>query len=1384
MALSDNFFDPNDIIGNGMDNGAPAYETFIPYVELYCVRYNETSILVNQNGTTINAPLTSEVINFLGFDTSTGYYSTRYSDELTGESNRENVDEGFGIVDIFYDMKSRFVPTVEITFMDIKGSSLLNPQQRKTSNYSTTGSKYAVLFDFPPPTFVLILKGAFGKATKMVLHMLKHDITYDSTSGNFIIKAKFVGKTFAPLSDIKIGWIKAAPYIDSNLSVNGDITKNIEHLFELKVIGDQLYDKLNQLVTSSTEQQEIEDINDNQSVLIDLTNNIADIDADSSLTKFTIIDNSFIINGIPFIIQNGTPTKIGNVRLTNLNRKFIMYRIPSNNTNLIKETFDKIDKHRTALFTADYQKLTNIKNNPIKLYQLFGVNATDQDDFNQVVLYFDYTDYLDSIITKRNALQIEKQAARISITKKADDIVIENMGFLPTVKKITEILCTDIDIFFNKIKDAGDYGRTDAITNNQKGVNVLDNGGFPRVTTFQNVNNVTTEVAVYPGSDDILLIRPDFADWKEVKFVEKFIAAYFQQKVFEEELEEIKKTNEDGTSKIVPISPLDTDKFSDTKTLSYVGKNDLDSFLTNVFKRYFIGTQYTYKGFWGTTYSETKRLELVNYIVSSEVQNIVSTPYDDKTINGIITFFDKIIQTEGNLANLDTYFRRNSQQYPKLNEFLRTLNGSDLNSYQLNTTNVVYSLKDNDDYKGIYPYIDFNPTSDIINTSLVTDDQKPTKYLIDFVNGTFLNGLFKEDGEKPEITTENLLFFKDALNSENKFQSDFLSLSYKKVTRLFNTDDFSEFIFTVTNEDKQYPSIIDNVQTLENILDPLIYSINDITVDGKFLYPAIIQAPTIFLYKVGKDTKNGNKYNLSPADQQYFIKFYDDFLLKAPELIKSYNDIFGSINPTLENFKLSVFVTYLLTENIFMNSTSFTFLDEDDVDAIKDIKEDKFYPLFQKQPNGVYTEDGVPFDQNIWGSTNEKNRMDVFLTTMKGQIIPALKNKLDLKAKKKKELNKTLRDSDLKTQLYYSFKLIYDRWIKGTESFANKDYAYPYSNNTPLIDKFKFVDRSYNNIGDVSIVDYSNILDYLDNPDGEVYGCLSAFLAKNNFDFFPLPNFIDFKGDPQSWKEIFNPRQTAQIDTQPMFTCMYIGGFSSQQDDVVSTKALNQPQDMTDNIFGFNINFGIQNQSIFRDIDLSTSEFKETGESLKLMDDIFKATATKTPTPKGQNLFEIYENRSYTCKVSVPFGNMLIQPTQYFELFNIPLFNGLYIILEVSHKMNSSSNRLETTFMGSRIKRYVSPLVTKPIADVLGVYGELSKIGTSLEQNETITDLGGVTQTVTILPTDFLVRKDDKISNLIVRSSNGTFINDPRYLQFTQQTIDTSKLGTNTIVKK
>jgi len=127
----------------------------------------------------------------------------------------------------------------------------------------------------------------------------------------------------------------------------------------------------------------------------------------------------------------------------------------------------------------------------------------------------------------------------------------------------------------------------------------------------------------------------------------------------------------------------------------------------------------------------------------------------------------------------------------------------------------------------------------------------------------------------------------------------------------------------------------------------------------------------------------------------------------------------------------------------------------------------------------------------------------------------------------------------------------------------------------------------------------------------------------------------------------------------------------------------------------FRVRFGEQNQSMFTDIKIDSKEYPETNESIQILSRLAGDQNPNAPVPIGQSLYNLYENRSYKATVT-GFGNPMIQPTQYFQLENIPLFNGAYIILTVEH--NITANKMTTSFSGTKLLKYPMPRVLTPVA--------------------------------------------------------------------------------------
>ena len=328
----------------------------------------------------------------------------------------------------------------------------------------------------------------------------------------------------------------------------------------------------------------------------------------------------------------------------------------------------------------------------------------------------------------------------------------------------------------------------------------------------------------------------------------------------------------------------------------------------------------------------------------------------------------------------------------------------------------------------------------------------------------------------------------------------------------------------------------------------------------------------------------------------------------------------------------------------------------------------------------------------------------------------------------------TSNEDTIKLILYRNCKNIHDKWLAGVTD--NQDIMYQcggasgrssvdaqlgkqYGNETPkFIDTFRFVSRSFKDIGDDLYINPIPINDYLiDGVNSGAYDAISSLLAANNFDFVALPNFINYR-DNEEVESIFKTFPIYDKAKQggscgPSFVCVYVGETSKHLDfknseysnDGIDLRCVNGgvdmskvPEDFTQNLNDFEDGLGVftvkysqQNQNIFKDIDLDQNEFTETNESLQIQEDISQKGANTNRTIAGQNIYNVYSVRSYTANIEM-MGNAMIQPMMYFQLDNIPMFHGGYMITRVKHKI--SPNTMSTSFTGVRVKFSETPLLT------------------------------------------------------------------------------------------
>jgi hypothetical protein len=197
--------------------------------------------------------------------------------------------------------------------------------------------------------------------------------------------------------------------------------------------------------------------------------------------------------------------------------------------------------------------------------------------------------------------------------------------------------------------------------------------------------------------------------------------------------------------------------------------------------------------------------------------------------------------------------------------------------------------------------------------------------------------------------------------------------------------------------------------------------------------------------------------------------------------------------------------------------------------------------------------------------------------------------------------------------------------------------------------------------------------------------------------------------------EIYSETLSSEV-SGPTFVCCYVGqtsnkldlgngssfpndgfDFKCDKDGNLDTTEEGLPPDFSNsgqstdhNVVAFAVNYGQQNQNIFTNVKLDQQEFSETDESLQITSSIAKDGSQSSRTQAGQNLWNVYQVRSYSAEVEA-MGNAMIQPMMYFQLNNIPMFHGAYMIINTNHKI--IPNNMKTNFKGVRIRYVDTPLI-------------------------------------------------------------------------------------------
>lgn len=323
-----------------------------------------------------------------------------------------------------------------------------------------------------------------------------------------------------------------------------------------------------------------------------------------------------------------------------------------------------------------------------------------------------------------------------------------------------------------------------------------------------------------------------------------------------------------------------------------------------------------------------------------------------------------------------------------------------------------------------------------------------------------------------------------------------------------------------------------------------------------------------------------------------------------------------------------------------------------------------------------------------------------------------------------------------KLEAYNAMKNIYDKWAN---SYVESDFKLRtplddrnaktkrYVDGNPNVDdgvkeydNFVFIDSFYNDISyrfrinpstmyDIIVRQMNNEINY------SVYEFMAEICQQNKLLFLALPVINNFY-DEDGLENIFKPRPEYMMDKGfgSTYVCMYTYEVSHVVEDESQTGLCDDGFDIAEitedagqtdigllfnksmsgmplSVPAFGVTYARQNQQYFRNISVNMDNPRVTDYSIANLFELanFKNDGTLEKTHTVANdIYSIYANRSYNCSVEM-LGCANIMPMMYFQLNNIPMFRGGYMITNVEHHIKAGN--FTTTFTGVRISKNQLP---------------------------------------------------------------------------------------------
>jgi len=313
------------------------------------------------------------------------------------------------------------------------------------------------------------------------------------------------------------------------------------------------------------------------------------------------------------------------------------------------------------------------------------------------------------------------------------------------------------------------------------------------------------------------------------------------------------------------------------------------------------------------------------------------------------------------------------------------------------------------------------------------------------------------------------------------------------------------------------------------------------------------------------------------------------------------------------------------------------------------------------------------------------------------------------------------KNKDFFLSAYMTIKSLYDKWLCGP---YNGTDTWNFRSGDSDFDRFVYIDSRFADIGQKLNVNVTKVSEWMQSvipttsTDTEedhmgwtgktMYDYLADLAVDCGGNLIALPQTIgninpetmfraystydDWLSDGSCYIFMYPYKQSEYLGDTEMGNIDMNGysrtgdGFSLMDHEIVGKLFGGHGQKVP----AFGVTYAKQNQSYFKDIKLQ-AETNGTSEAAiaATINIASKGSDDKRMTSLyGQDLYKVFSNYAYECTVET-MGNMMIMPPMYFQLNNVPLWKGAYMIKSVKHSITAGN--MTTTFTGIRQNKYSIP---------------------------------------------------------------------------------------------